>query len=132
LKTFDKGRALVVGVANYDAVSSLPEAVLNDARDVTSVLQASDYCGFPAANVQMLLDGEATLANVRAALASLAGSAGADDTVVIYFSGHGARLGHASAETSALIPVDCTMADLQGTTLVEAEFSAALHVLYRP
>lgn len=124
--TFDRGRALVIGVANYDEVSSLPEAVLNDARDVASTLQASDYCGFPAANVQLLLDGDATLVNIRAALASLAGSAGADDTVIIYFSGHGARLGHATAETSALIPVDCRLACLQGTSLVEAEFSAAL------
>ena len=123
---FDKGRALVIGIANYDEVSSLPEAVLDDARDVASVLQARDFCGFPAAHVQSLLDGDATLANVRLALANLASLAGVDDTVVIYFSGHGARFPHGIAETSALIPVDCTLTNLQGTTLVEAEFSAAL------
>lgn len=124
--TFDKGRALVIGISNYDEVSRLPEAVLNDARDTASVLQSADYCGFPLPNIQTLLDRQATLDAIRAELAGLASSASPDDTVVIFFSGHGARLGTGSAETSALIPADARMDNLPGTTLLESEFSAAL------
>lgn len=126
LVMFDKGRALVIGISNYDEVSSLPEAVLNDARDIASVLQSADYCGFPSTSVRVLLDHQATLEAIRTELAALASSASPDDTVVVFFSGHGARLCSGAAETSALIPVDCRTRDLQGTTLWEAEFSAAL------
>jgi hypothetical protein len=124
--TFDKGRALVVGVSNYDQVSRLPEAVLNDARDISSVLQSADYCGFPSTSVRLLLDDQATLSAIRAELADLASSTGPEDTVVVFFSGHGARLGSGATETSALIPVDCDLGDPSQTTLLEAEFSDAL------
>lgn len=123
---FDKGRALVIGVANYDEVNSLPEAVLNDARDVASVLKSSDYCGFPAANVRTLLNDQATLSAITGALDDLASAARPDDTVVIFFSGHGARLLQGTVETSALVAFDSKLGDLKRTTLSEADFSAAL------
>ncbi|MGZ0146078.1 caspase family protein [Kribbella sp. WER1] len=123
---FDKGRALVVGIANYDRVSRLPESVLNDARDTASLLRSADYCGFPSANVRVLLDDRATLSSIRVGLADLASSADPGDTVVVFFSGHGARLGVGPTETSALIPVDCDLGDPGQTALVEAELSAAL------
>jgi hypothetical protein len=124
--TFDKGHALVIGVSNYDEVTSLPESVLNDARDIASVLQSTDYCGFPSTNTRVLLDDQATLDGIRSELADLASSAGPDHTVLVFFSGHGARLGSGAVETSALVPVDGRTGDLRGTTLLEAEFSAAL------
>lgn len=123
---FDKGHALVIGVANYDEVNSLPEAVLNDARDVAAVLRSSDYCGFPVANVRMLLNDQATLSAIKDALVDLASAAQPDDTVVIFFSGHGARLRQGTAETSALLSFDSKLGDLERTTLSEADFSAAL------
>ncbi|UHH29027.1 caspase family protein [Pseudomonas veronii] len=124
--TFDKGRALVIGIANYQEVSGLPDAVLNDARDVASLLKSNDYCGFPADNVHMLLDGQATLSAIKVALSDLASSVQPEDSVVIFFSGHGARMGQGLNVTSALIPFDTKLSDLQCTTLLEADFSAAL------
>lgn len=123
---FDQGHGLVIGVANYGEVSSLPEAVLNDARDVASTLQSSDYCGFPEANVQLLLDGQATLSAIKDALAQLAATSGPDDTVVIFFSGHGTRIAQGADCGSALVPFDCKRNDLVATTLSEGAFSAAL------
>lgn len=123
---FDKGRALVIGVANYDRVSSLPGSVLSDARDISSLLESANYCGFPETNVRLLLDNEATLSSIRVELANLASTTDAEDTVVVFFSGHGARLGVGPAETSALIPVDSDLGDLTQTALVETEFSTAL------
>ena len=123
---FATGHAVVIGVANYRNALSLPDAVLNDARDVAEVLKSEAHCGYRASNVHLLLDSDATLEGIREALASVAGVSGPADTVVIFFSGHGARLGDRVDPESALLPVDCDARDLRGTTLSEAEFSAAL------
>lgn len=123
---FDKGRALVVGLARYSEVSGLPNAVLNDARDVADLLRSGEYCGFPAANVRLLLDEQATLRALRGALAELAIASDEDDTVIVFFSGHGARLGQAPEETSALVPFDTRFSDLEGSTLSESELSLSL------
>lgn len=109
----DKFRAFVIGIARYEQVSRLPEAVMNDARDIASVLQSESYCGFPPAGVRVLLDNEATLHAIRAGLKELGEADDPDRTVVIFFSGHGVRLRSAGAETSALVPVDCRTSDIR-------------------
>ena len=123
---FATGHAIVIGVANYRNVLGLPEAVLNDARDVSSVLKSNTYCGYEPSNVHLLLDGDATLERIRGALATVATTSGPDDTVVIFFSGHGARLGNPVDPESALLPVECDGQTLGATSLPEAEFSSAL------
>jgi len=123
---FNNGRALVIGIANYDDASRLPDAVLDDAHDLASVLQSVDYCGFPATNVQLLIDEFATLDAIRSALADLASATDPEDTAIVFFSGHGARFGSGPDETSALVPVDCRIGDLEGTTLQESELSSAI------
>ena len=121
------GHAVVIGVANYRNVCPpLPEAVLNDARDVAAVLTSSAYCGYEPHNVHLLLDGDATLARIRTALASVAETSGPDDTVFIFFSGHGARLGDPADPESALLPVECDGRTTETTSLSETEFSSAL------
>ena len=104
----------------------MPPAVINDAHEMTAVLTSPAYCGYDPKNVTPLLDGQATLEAIRRALGSLAGRAKPDDTVIIFFSGHGARVGDPANPDSALIPVDCDPADISATVLPEVEFSAAL------
>ena len=123
---FATGHAVVIGIANYRNASPLPDAVLNDARDVAAILKSNAYCGYDASNVHLLLDGDATLERIRAALASVAGTSGPDDTVVIFFSGHGARLGDPADPESALLPVECDAQKLGTTSLSETEFSSTL------
>lgn len=123
---FATGHAIVIGVANYRNVSRLPEAVLNDARDVAAVLKSNAYCGYDARNVHLLLDGDATLERIREVLALVAEASEPDDTVVIFFSGHGACLGDPADPESALLSVECDTRKLGTTSLSEAEFSSAL------
>jgi len=123
---FDKGRALIIGIADYEAVTPLPSAVINDALDIAEVLKSAEYCGYPECNVTILTNESATLKNIREALAHLAATSESDETVAIFFSGHGAQIGNASAATSALVPYDCKLSDVQGTTLGEAELSGAI------
>ena len=129
---FNQGRALIIGVANYKAAGNLPAAVLNDALDIAEILKSSTYCGYPEANVTVLTNEAATLEKIRKALADLVATATTDDTVAIFFSGHGTRIGKGASATSALVPYDCKLTDVVGTTLGEAELSAAIAAIKAP
>ena len=125
--SFATGHAVVIGVGNYRNVCPpLPEAVLNDARDVAAVLTSSAHCGYEPHNVHLLLDGDATLARIRTALASVAETGGPDDTVFIFFSGHGALIGDPADPESALLPVEWNGRTPETTSLSETEFSSVL------
>ena len=124
---FATGHAVVIGVANYRSVRPpLPQAVLNDARDVAAVLTSNTYCGYASHDVHLLLDGDATLTRIRTALDSVAKTSGPGDTVVIFFSGHGAIIGDPADPESALLPVEWNGRTPETTSLSETEFSSAL------
>ena len=48
--------------------------------------------GVPRENLKLLLDNQATLANIRKSLRAVAGRARADATFVFYYAGHGSKL----------------------------------------
>jgi hypothetical protein len=123
---FMNAHALVVGIAGYKQVTSLPEAVLNDARDIASVLTSRDHCGFDPRRVHLLLDSDATLERIKQGLEDIVSTAEPDSSVVVFFSGHGALLGGPSETASALIPFDCSLGALEATSLSEREFSSIL------
>ena len=91
-RNFIQGRALCIGIADYAHVKKLPVIVLDDARDAAGLLRFSNYCEYPAANVELLRDGEALGEGIRKALGRLAQAAAEDDTVVFFLSGHGVRI----------------------------------------
>lgn len=123
---YPQGHALLIGVANYQQVTNLPAAILNDARDVAATLTSPDYCGYESVNVVTLLDGQATRAAVLNGLAELAARAGTDDTACVFFSGHGAIVGDVGAEDSVLVTVDTNLADMERTSISSDEFAHAL------
>jgi len=125
LKSFPTGHALIVGISKYPAaIGPLPEAVRNDAEDLERML-LSPECGYSAGNVKTLIDGVATLANIRAGLDYIGKTAKEEDFVLIFFSGHGALIS-SSPGTSALVPVDCDPSDPSSTVLQEGELSSSL------
>jgi len=81
-KNFDGGRALVIGIGEgYCPSLQLPSLVRKDAATVAQILCDPALCGFPASQVRLLLDEQATKANIVDALRELAASAKPDDTV---------------------------------------------------
>ena len=118
--------ALIIAIADYKSVSSLPRIVHNDATDIRNTLIAQNHCGYLPGNVHLLLDGDATLANIRSELAWLANVARPSDSVIFYFSGHGVLLKSVANGESALVPWDADMKDLPSTSLCENELSDAL------
>ena len=81
-------RALVVGVGNYPAgITRLP-AVAADAQAVVKLL-GSDRGAFDPARMTLLADTSATRDQVLATLRDTLAGASRDETVFIYFAGHG-------------------------------------------
>lgn len=126
MKSFNKGYALVVGVANYKKVLPLPAAVMKDARDISQLFTDPSYCGYPIEQVKCLLDGQATAEGIRDALQWLADQTGKDDTAVFFFSGHGGRIERGSQVNNYLMPVECDLHRLQNTTIDSAELTTLL------
>ncbi|WP_447896491.1 caspase family protein [Stenotrophomonas acidaminiphila] len=124
--SYHQGYALLVGVSKYQHISSLPSAILNDVMDIAATLSSADYCGYAQDNVVSLLDADATRQTVLDGLGALAARAGEDDTVCVYFSGHGAVLPSAGGDDSALLTVDSDLADLAGTAISSGDLAAAL------
>lgn len=121
--------ALVVGIANYRFVNSLPVTVLGDARAVHDVLIDDSLCAYSAENAALLLDAAATQDALRRALTELSAKTDADSTVLIYVSSHGARIESGAHAGEYLLPVDSRFEDpatLAQTSMSGAEFSAAL------
>ena len=87
---FDHGHALVIGVGEY---THHPQANVSmaaeDARQVAQVLADEGLCGYPPEQVALLKNEDANRDAVRKALANLS-NVGEDDTVLLFFSGHGA------------------------------------------
>lgn len=130
---------LLVGIDAY----AIPECSLygcvNDIDAVQGILL--DGAGVPAARITRLaaahagttpdervVSGAPTLANLRAALARLGtGAVAAGDRVLIYYSGHGARVpvraGGLTTWREALVPMDISAA---GNYLFDHELAALL------
>jgi hypothetical protein len=124
---FEQGHALVVGIANYSLVRPvLPETVLNDARDLCALLIDSAICGYPSNQVTQLLDEAATADSIRDALTDLATRTGPDDTVIVFFSGHGAHDPAESDLSQFILPHDCDPGDLSATAIRGDEMTALL------
>ena len=110
--SFVQGHALLVGIANYLKVKSLPESVLNDARATGDLLADPAACGYPPGQVQILLDDQASAARLRAALKDLADKTRPGDTAIFYFSGHGFHKKVDGGHQQFLLPYDADLTDL--------------------
>ncbi|HEY6642208.1 caspase family protein [Povalibacter sp.] len=123
---YPQGHALLIGVANYQHVSTLPGAILNDVNDVAATLSSPKYCAYDPANVVTLLDANATREAVLKGLDELAARAGLDDTACVFFSGHGGVVGNPGNEGSVLVTVDTNLADIEKTSISSDELATAL------
>ncbi|MBP8132209.1 MAG: SUMF1/EgtB/PvdO family nonheme iron enzyme [Candidatus Hydrogenedentes bacterium] len=119
--------AVIIGVGNYDdvTISDLPSAV-NDARALRDRLVAMEQ-GFPAANVLLLTDGEddmhaPTRENMMKFLSSTLSMPGEDDTVLVYFAGHGVM----ADDQLYLLLRDATTEDVAFSGFAFAELKALL------
>ncbi|NTU79368.1 MAG: TIR domain-containing protein [Chloroflexales bacterium] len=126
---FAQGYALVIGVAQYPSFSPLPQAVVNDARDVALLLRSPEHGGYAEDHVRLRVDAGATAAQIREDLRWLARSATAGSTVLIYFSGHGLRRVRPAATQGYLLTYDSTPVAPDQTAISDAELTALVHAI---
>jgi hypothetical protein len=125
----EDAHALVIGISAYQHLPRLPTT--RDAQDLAGALRDPQICGYPPANVRVLLDSDATRAAILQELTALANRAGRDATALVYFSGHGSRAGNGDSVPYAyyLMPVDArngTLAELRDTGISSAELTSHL------
>ncbi len=78
--------AVMVGISDYPGSGNDLPLTAEDARKLQQSLQRQ---GTLAAESVMLVDGQATRANVRAAIQRVAAAAGPNDLFLFFYSGHG-------------------------------------------
>jgi helicase len=108
-------RATFIGIDKYtdSTVRELTGAV----RDATA-LWALVSDTMPAVASRLIVNADATIATIRAALQETLASASEDDTVILTFSGHGTR-------SQRLVTHDTSRTNLDSTTIGMDEFAAA-------
>jgi len=87
---YAKDRALLVGIGKYqNQIESLPGVQI----DIENMRQSAQLMGYDDEQIKVMMNEEVTLAKLKAALKNwLVDGTGANDRVLIYFSGHGSRI----------------------------------------
>ncbi len=124
--TTNQFHALCIGIAQYRHLPSLTKTTV-DARDLLNLLAQS---GYPDSNLIGLLDEQATKAAISDKLDLLARRAGPNDTVLIFFSGHGAQRIGGFEPGEYLCPVDADWYNLRATAISDEEFTTALRAIH--
>jgi len=89
---YENTYAVVVGVADYKYFSTYSGDLtytINDTRKFCEFLRSKNGGSVPASNIILLIDANASKANIIAKAKALFAKAQTNDRVIFYFSGHG-------------------------------------------
>lgn len=129
-KEFPGGRALLIGIGKgYAGRLELPDIVRHDAEALGAVLCDPELCGYPASQVRLLLDADATRANILSALQELVDNAMPSDTVIIFFSGHGGQWTVGADAFGYICPADYVLMDPETTGIRTDELSNLVNAI---
>lgn len=115
--------ALAVGLSRYQTLRPLSSAA-NDARDIAAVISSGNI----HSEVKSIVDDAATKKRILQELDSVATSASSEDTVIVFFAGHGWRLSDRE-ETAYFCPYEAALSNLDETCLTNHEFTEALRAI---
>lgn len=99
--------ALIIGISDYYGTSSDLNYCDDDALECYNTLV--NVYGFSTSNIKLLLDSQATDANIKAGIDWLIANSGPGSSVVFFYSGHGSRSttdmdGDAEKQDECIIP----------------------------
>lgn len=99
--------ALIIGIGNFsDTRIPKLDYTTADATAFRDVLVDPALGGFPAANVRLLTDAEASLVNIKKGLNWLARNAAPDDLAVVYVASHGSPRSDDTAGANYIVAND--------------------------
>lgn len=116
--------AVIIGIDKYqdERIPTLQYAV-KDAQGLYGILTNPDHRGVKHDHIKLLLGQEATYQNIKHAVGTwLRQQAGEEDTVIIYYSGHGAPEG----EETYWVTYNANIDDLYSTALNNNEIDDML------
>lgn len=108
-------KALLIGI-NYNGTNNQLNGCINDVQNIKTILV--NNCGYDVTNTRCLTDDPSTsvsrrptFANIVSSVAWLLSNATAGDTLIFYYSGHGASLTDRSSDETdgcdeVLVPLD--------------------------
>ncbi len=118
--------ALVIGIAAYRHIASLPVNVRYDAEDMHAVLTDPELGGYSPDRVTLLVDEQATRAGILQALDDLAQRTDPDSVVTIYLSAHGGQVEAGPHRGEYILPADVTGDLSDAGALADTAISGAL------
>ena len=124
LPKIGKYYAVVIGIGSYqdDKIPKLKYTTV-DAEEIYDILTDPQYGNFPKDQVKLLIDEQATYYNIKSAIGTwLRRNARKDDTVIIFFAGHGAP----EDEKTYWVTYNANIDDLYGTALSNDEIADML------
>jgi len=116
--------AVIIGIGKYqdDKIPNLKYTTV-DAQSIYNILTDPQYGNFPKDQVKLLIDEQATYYNIKSAIGTwLRRNTRKDDTVIIFFAGHGAP----EDEKTYWVTYNANIDDLYGTTLSNDEIADML------
>jgi metacaspase-1 len=87
-----KKHALVIAIGSYNQLDGKGWKKISSVNDTSYILPALRKQGFENSNIQLILDEEGTIENIRLALNELLSKIEKKDIVFIHFSAHGAQI----------------------------------------
>lgn len=130
--SYDEHFALIIGINKYENLNDLEYAV-NDAKSIKDIL-ISNF-NYKEENIKMLIDEQATHDNIMDEYYNLAKDTAINDSVLIFFAGHGSTYPSMDKDKGFLVPCDGT--EIKMNTLIgwdrligDSELIKAKHIFF--
>lgn len=102
---YEEHFALIIGIDEYENLGNLEYAV-NDAMAIKDVL--INKFGYKEENIKLLINGDATHDNIMDKYYELVNDTATNDSVIVFFAGHGSTYPSLQGNKGYLIPCDGT------------------------
>lgn len=130
--SYDEHFALIIGINKYENLPVLEYAV-NDAKAVRDIL--IEKFNYKEENIKLLVDEQATNKNIMDEYYNLINNTAINDSVLIFFAGHGSTYPSIDKDKGFLVPCDGT--EIKMNTLIswdrlinDSELIRAKHIFF--
>lgn len=130
--SYDEHFALIIGINEYKNLNNLEYAV-NDAKAIYNILK--DKFGYKKENMKLILDKEANKENIMNAYYEMAKNTCNDDTLLVFYAGHGSTYQAGLNDKGYLVPSDGTEQNLNtliswNSLTMDSDLFKAKHIFY--